>query len=247
MNCKKAQRIIDEAQHADVLPLEAARHVDACAPCQEFSEGRLHLLGLLASAPRVTAPSNFDIVLQARLAERRDGLAAGWKIAGLWWRIPPAYFRTAGLAAAVLVAVFLGQQILLRQTGNVSPAGKQAANAPLESTPVGSVAAGPVSQPDSVSGNGSPVTGTGVNNALASAGTPDSTSEIRRPVHYTRRHGLVAAASNSDFTATTVGFVLMRGPVAERQMAVPMVSVGSQPLFYASDDSRGLRSARASF
>jgi hypothetical protein len=240
MSCKRIRRIVDEADQAALLPYEAVRHIESCTDCRKFQEERTSLLVLLGSVGRVTAPDNFDALLSARMSRRKVNRAFSWQLPGL-------YFKMAGAAAMLMAAIFVSQQLFFKPNANNAPV--SVASTSTES-PVAGALTGPVAasrdarapiagrRTEAGNPNGIPSTGPSLLHA-----TPPS----RPPVHTVRHAAIQTASPYRDVTSTAVGFVLMRGPVAEREMAVPMVSLGAQALFYVNNDARGIRNARASF
>ncbi|MBI3651239.1 MAG: hypothetical protein HY231_09365 [Acidobacteria bacterium] len=99
MNCTTIKRLIDEAEHRDVLPFEATNHVNDCASCRHFANERAGLRYLLSDIPRVSAPTYFDAQLKARLAEAKAKPAFAWLN-------PTLYFRLGTATAALCIAVF---------------------------------------------------------------------------------------------------------------------------------------------
>ena len=101
MNCIKIKRIIDESDRPDVFPLEAAGHIAACPACQSFADERAKLRELTASVARVTAPGNFNALLNERLS-RVKSERFSW--------LSPAGFMRVGTATAGLLVVFVALQ-----------------------------------------------------------------------------------------------------------------------------------------
>jgi hypothetical protein len=98
MNCTKIKRIIDEADRPDVFPLEAAGHIAGCPDCQSFADERAKLRELTGSVARVTAPSNFNVLLNERLS-RVKSQRSSW--------LSPAAFLRLGTATAGLLVMFM--------------------------------------------------------------------------------------------------------------------------------------------
>jgi hypothetical protein len=101
MNCIRIKRIIDEADRPDVLPLEAAGHLPGCPDCQSFADERAKLRELTGSVGRVTAPNNFNVLLNERLSRVKSGRSS--------W-LSPAGFMRLGTATAGLLVVFMALQ-----------------------------------------------------------------------------------------------------------------------------------------
>jgi hypothetical protein len=101
MNCIRIKRIIDEADRPDVFPLEAAGHLAGCPDCQTFADERAKLRELTGSVGRVTAPSNFNALLNERLSRVRSQKSS--------WLSPVGFLRVASATAGLLV-VFVALQ-----------------------------------------------------------------------------------------------------------------------------------------
>jgi len=101
MNCIRIKRIIDEADRPDVFPLEAAGHLAGCPDCQSFADERAKLRELTGSVGRVTAPNNFNVLLNERLSRVKSQ-------GGSW--LSPAGFVRIGTATAGLLVVFMALQ-----------------------------------------------------------------------------------------------------------------------------------------
>ena len=101
MNCTKIKRIIDEADRPDVFPLEAAGHVAACPQCRTFADERAKLRELTGSVTRVTAPGNFNALLNERLSRVKSQRSSWLSSAG---------FLRLGTATAGLLVVFVALQ-----------------------------------------------------------------------------------------------------------------------------------------
>lgn len=107
MKCTKIRNLIDRAERPDLLGHEIERHTTTCEHCRRFAEERLALRVLLGSPGRVGAPSNFDMMLRAKLAAHKSRRSP-------WVLVPASYMRMAGVAAVLLVA-FVGGQTFLPQ------------------------------------------------------------------------------------------------------------------------------------
>lgn len=104
MGCNEIKKLIDEADRPDLLPFEAARHVDACAGCESFARERASLRHVLASGSRVAVPVNFDAVLRQRLEQRMARKTFAWLS-------PAGYLRFGVAAAALMIAIFAAQNL----------------------------------------------------------------------------------------------------------------------------------------
>lgn len=72
MNCKKCRREIDDAAKDQRISDEALAHVAACTPCRTFRTERIALRQMVGSLGVVSAPSDFDFRLRARLAAEKS-------------------------------------------------------------------------------------------------------------------------------------------------------------------------------
>ncbi|MGA9997110.1 MAG: PDZ domain-containing protein [Pyrinomonadaceae bacterium] len=72
MNCKKCQREIDDAAKDQRISDEALAHVAACTPCRTFRTERITLREMVGQLGVVSAPSDFDFRLRARLAAEKS-------------------------------------------------------------------------------------------------------------------------------------------------------------------------------
>src|SRR5438874_7265830 len=112
--CKYIKERIDEAEKPDLLSFEVTEHLGQCDDCERFAIERAALRKLVAGDTRVSAPINFDTMLNARLAEvtaRRS-----------FWRLGLTTYLRIGAATAGLVAMIFGAQYAgLFSGSNVSP------------------------------------------------------------------------------------------------------------------------------
>jgi hypothetical protein len=233
--CNEVKRLIDEADQPDVLSFQASNHLSLCADCKGFADERAALRKLLASGERVSAPSNFDAALNARIAEAGAGRTFSWLGA-------PSLMRLGAATAAVAIMAFAAQYGNLFSNGNrvaqPQPSVTTATNTP------------PVTPPRSLD---LPATDTDVNK-LGHIKPERSHTVAAVPVkftqrYYSRRGGQVAndRVAPEDYSSLQEGgVVLVRGPNGEREVPMPTVSVGAQPLFY-SRQSQPVRNVATSF
>ena len=236
MSCKRIRKLIDSTDRADVFPHEAARHLDSCGACAGFAEERMRLRELLASSGRVAAPANFDAVLRVRLTERSAARPLPWLF--------PAMYLRLGAAAIALVCVFLlGQQFVRNHNKPAAPlAGdsRLAVIPPTESEGETIPPAAPVPGPK------------GVSPFLVPADT-SRPGEGYKSVRANRQRGdsgfryAADVGDDIDPGARTAAVLLMRGPSAEREVMVPAVSVGAQPIFYSYREPQPSHGGRVSF
>jgi len=235
MSCKTIRKLIDSTDKADVFPHEAARHLDSCGACADFAEKRMRLRELLASSGRVAAPANFDAVLRVRLTERSTARPLAW--------LSPAMYLRFGAAAIALVCVFLlGQQFV--RNNRPAALGGDPSVAVIPPLGSGRDTMQPAMPGSTAAGPGSPVV------------VPAFTSkpgEGYKPVRANRTRGesglryVADVGDEIDPGARTAAVLLMRGPSAEREVMVPAVSVGAQPIFYSYREPQPSHGGRVSF
>jgi hypothetical protein len=121
MDCRNVRREINLLELHEALTNDASAHLVNCANCREVSEQSASLRTLVASLGNVTAPENFDMRLQARLARDRQP-ASGWM--NLWRQASgvPAYALAFSLILLVGVVVFLVPRDGERVAGTLPPA-----------------------------------------------------------------------------------------------------------------------------
>jgi hypothetical protein len=133
--CNQIRKSIDHAERCEIVTFEAAGHLASCPECQSFADERTRLRELLASSGRVTAPINFDAVLNERLR--------GVKAQRVAWLSPFAYVRlgaaTAGIILAVVIAQYSGVLSTTRDVSQparvASTEGSQTTTAPVPGNP----------------------------------------------------------------------------------------------------------------
>ncbi|HKP87682.1 MAG TPA: hypothetical protein VJZ26_16395 [Blastocatellia bacterium] len=229
--CNEIRSRIDEADHAGRLSLEINRHTAQCADCRTFADERAALRGLVASGASVSVPVNFDAVLNARLAEVKARKSFSW--------LSPAGYLRLGAATAALAVVFF-----VAERGNLFSDSYQALSA----------ASALQSLPNSITDNWR-------SDDLAHGGStvavvPNQPRELA-PVRYSNglRYGngqgrriAVAPRTPADYVSLDGGgVILVRGQNGERELTVPTVSIGAQPLLYSNRSSQSVRSISVSF
>ncbi len=232
--CNEFKRMIDEAERPDRLPFEVTNHIEACADCGAFSAERISLREMVMSMARVGAPANFDAQLNARIAATRAGGQASW--------IGPAlYFRLGAVAAGVVVTIFVAQLMGFFSPGAPTAGPSEMAVAP---PPVGNTLAGN-QQPRPLQQT-APVARDHVNQTPNQLTIASGIRHPRRVMTTTQ-----AGARSEGFVASEgAGMVLVRGQSGERELTVPAVSLGAQPLLYVNagrTQSQQPRSAGTSF
>lgn len=240
--CNEMKRRIDEADDRESLDLDIMRHTASCSDCRHFAGERTALRELLASTGRVSAPLNFDAMLQARLAETKVRRTPAWLNAAFYLRAGAA---TAALAVAVLVAQSSGlftasQNQPIQQLGS----GVQAI-APLSPTPA------PSTTPKTADlSQDTPALSTSVQPRLVATGSPIHGSHRLRPATINARLGTALPPVRNDMAVLTDGgAILIRGGNGGRDITMPTVSVGAQPLMYvnAGRQPQSVHSAPVSF
>lgn len=225
-SCKTIRELIDEADNPNLLPFEVSQHVDMCGDCERFSTERAGLRTLLASGARVTAPMNFDAMLAARLAERKNRSSVSWLVPAGYLRLGAA---TAGLAVMVLVAQYAGwfsSSVPTDVQHRASTTNKLDQSPPRTSPPAqGDIAQKPSDQ--------SPV-----------AVVPGTRIKGFRSTLATGARG----GAHESLAAEDPGVVLVRGQNGSSDVQMPTVSLGAQPLLYVSaGKQQPVRTVGASF
>ena len=221
--CNYIRKQIDEADKPDLLSFEVTQHLAGCPDCERFADERSALRMLVASSARVSAPINFDAVLNARLAEVKSRRS-------FWWLGSPIYSRL-GVAAAVLAVMFFAAQYagLLSNQSKRSPKPVAVQN-PM---PAPDVSRGvPPALPPIVD----PTPGK-LQNSAAYATVSGARS----------RRGGGRPATPVYLTAEDGGVVLVRGQNGEMDVQMPTVSVGAQPLLYVRAGQRAVSNIGTSF
>jgi|GEM_PF-787948 len=73
MNCQSCRIEIEELETGETLGKAASAHLNACSTCGAFYHERLSLRRLVGSLEPVTAPSDFEFRLRARIAASEGG------------------------------------------------------------------------------------------------------------------------------------------------------------------------------
>jgi hypothetical protein len=219
--CNHIREQIDEADKPDLLSFEVTGHIAECPDCERFAGERSALRMLVASSARVSAPINFDAVLNARLAEVKARRSS-------WWLGSPVYFRlgaaTAGLAVMIFAAQYAG--LLSDQSeGAKEPVAIPVVPAPYEKPYVSS--APPVIE--------------------ATPPTPQYHAAYSNVSGTRSRRGGGRVATQAYLTAEDGGVVLVRGQNGELDVQMPTVSVGAQPLMYVRAGQRAVSNIGTSF
>ena len=228
--CNEIKRRIDEADKPDQLSLEISRHTAQCADCRTFGNERAELRDLLASGARVSVPVNFDAVLNARLAEVKAPKSFAW--------LSPAYLRFGAATAMLAVMVFAAQR------------------SDLFSTEYQALAAASVSLSPDRSGNPEWISRAATPGSSAVEPSANQSGEHVLAAYHqgprinVRQRGRAVSApveAENYFSPYEGGVILVRGQNGEREVTVPTVSIGAQPLFYSSRPAQAVRSVSTSF
>lgn len=207
--CNDIKRRIDEADQPDQPGLEITAHTALCAACREFADQRATLRSLVAAGARVSAPVNFDALLKARLAEVKASKSFAWFS-------PAVYLRFGAATAAIVGMVFAAQYSNLFSTEQPSLATVSRAAQPGQSTfaPLPLV---PVTPPKAIA----PTTPT---LAVVGRSVGSRRDNVARTPFVTR----------DAITLDDGSVIIMRGQNGEREVPMPTVSVGAQPLLYVN-------------
>lgn len=220
MNCSTTRRVIDEVDNPANLPYEAAGHLEGCVPCGQFAGERERLRKLLLEPARVSAPANFEAMVARRLAGRATRKRSFWLSTGF-------YLRAGAAAAALACMTLVIQMAWLGRTTSISR----------------------MAPPNVASNNDQKApslqAGKDASNRATTASQPKQVGPRRTvPVKYVP--DVIAKETVADMTAQPRALILVRNSGSEREIAVPMVSVGAQPWFsvsFQSQDQRAIRSA----
>ena len=229
-NCNETRKLIDEADNPELFSYETARHIESCLPCKDFAQERARLRHLLASSARVTAPHNFDVVLSARLSEVRSRRTVAERL--LSWTGPAAVLRFGAATAAVVIGIFAASYSGL--FSNPAPAVRQEMDglAVVSPEPVASAAPVIAAQPPQPGKISSDET----RYVARSAESRQARRASHRPV-----------VVEPDLAMAATQTVIVRGENFEREVPMPTVSVGAQPLLYVGSGRSSAAGLRASF
>lgn len=220
--CNYIREQIDEADKPDLLSFEVTGHIAECPPCERFAAERSALRMLVASSARVSAPINFNAVLNARLSEVKTRRS-------FWWFGSPAYFKLGAATAGLVIMVFAAQYAGLL-SGN-SNGGKQ------------SIASGnPAPRPDVTPRVLPPPPIVDPPPLGRQNPTVYATAYTAR-----QRRSAVRTAPPIYLTAQDGGVVLVRGQNGDMDVQMPTVSVGAQPLMYVRAGQRAVSNVGTSF
>jgi hypothetical protein len=218
--CNRIREQIDEADKPDLLSFEVSKHIAECPDCERFAGERSALRMLVASSARVSAPINFDAMLNARLAEVKARRAS-------WWLGSPVYFRLGAATAGLVVMVFAAQYAGLfsdrSKGGRESIAPSDLVYGPDEKSTV--------PQPPPMIDAPSPQY-RAHSSAFLNGKPRRSGGGVTAPVYLTAEDG---------------GVVLVRGQNGELDVQMPTVSVGAQPLMYVRAGQRAVSNIGTSF
>lgn len=230
-SCKYIREIIDEADKPDLLSFEATEHIGRCDDCERFAIERASLRKLVAGDRRVSAPLNFDAMLNARLARV--------KARRPFWRLEaPGYFRIAAAAVGLVVMIF-GAQYAGLFSDNTKRTSAELVGSTKPLPPQDRAEAVPAPQPNDMV-LVTPPRGT----------QPALTSPSNAALAIRHRRGDFAVnkvAPPGYLTVEDGGVVLVRGRNGDMDVQVPTVSVGAQPLLYVSAGQRTVRNVGTSF
>jgi hypothetical protein len=229
--CKYIKERIDEAEKPDLLSFEVTEHLGQCEDCERFAIERAALRKLVAGDTRVSAPINFDAMLNARLAEVKARRS-------FWLLRPTAYLRLGAATAGLVIMILAAQYAGLFSGNDVSRQNELQARKPAETlTP--NPNGGKPSTPGAVNVSPAPVVASG-------GGRQYPVSPV--PPRVRRGDVLVGTTAPAGYlTAEDGGVVLVRGRNGDMDVQMPTVSVGAQPLLYVSAGQRTVHNVGTSF
>jgi hypothetical protein len=228
--CNEIKRRIDEADDREALDHDIMRHTASCSDCRLFSVERASLRELIGSMGRVSAPMNFDAMLQARLAEAKTRRTPAWLNTAFYLR---AGVATATLAAAVLVAQTSGFFTAPRND-SISQPGRN--NQAVATSPATEQEAPAIEVNKAVASNTPPVVTPVDRIPVAVVGLSAHGGHHLRSATVNARAGTALPQVGYDLTGsdpvvvTDGGAVLIPGENGRRDIKLPTVSVGAQPL-----------------
>jgi hypothetical protein len=234
--CKYIKERIDEAEKPDLLSFEVTEHLGQCDDCERFAIERAALRKLVAGDTRVSAPINFDAMLNARLAEVKARRS-------FWWLGSPGFLRLGAAAAGLVVMVFAAQYAgLLSKPDQPVVVAVSPNMAPQAPSTDDLVLRKPQSaDPPLLELESRALQLRGLENRIANGGT--------RPIRVSRMDASVGSQTIpvGYLTAEDGGVVLVRGRNGDMDVQMPTVSVGAQPLLYVSAGQRTVRNVGTSF
>jgi hypothetical protein len=210
-DCKRIRGLIDESEKPGVLSYEAEGHISDCADCKAFADERASLRTLLASAPRISIPTNYDVILRARLDESRKAKDFSW--------FSPAGFMQLGAATAGIIIAIAATQYMGIFSGNEQPANALTNGGIAKSLP-------PAPVNPSLPSSQQEIDPPDVPRALAPVAI--------KPVKRVRSTPVYSSAKDTEGTEVDPGFVLLMGQDGQTRVSVPTVGVGAQPLLMSS-------------
>lgn len=220
--CNYIREQIDEADKPDLLSFEVTAHTAECPDCERFAASRRALRTLVASSGRVSAPINFDAMLNARLADVKARHS-------FWWLGSPVYYRLGAATAGLVIMVFAAQYAGLFSYKSKPPTEPVALQNPVF-VPPPDVSPGVLTSPIEPTPN---KLGNDAAYATVSGARPRrSAGRVAPPVYLTAEDG---------------GVVLLRGQNGDMDVQMPTVSVGAQPLLYVRAGQRAVSNIGTSF
>jgi hypothetical protein len=106
--CSTIRRQLDELMLGDPQSPDVSQHLRECNACRDFHEKQTKLRQIVGSLGTVSAPSDFDFRLRAKLASGKSN--GSYQLMGTFWLFGK---RSAVVAAAVLIIV--GGVFLVRE------------------------------------------------------------------------------------------------------------------------------------
>jgi hypothetical protein len=224
ITCNHTKKLIDEADRPERLPLEASSHIALCEGCKVFASERAGLRELIGSSARVTAPANFDALLRERIdASRARGPFA--------WLGGVGYMRLGAATAVLLVAVFAGLY-----SGFFSSDRQATTHQPVASAQPTETASTLQTAPTAPASRITPVHS--IAQTVSVGGRRAGGRRMILPK---------TELTDPDLAGIDPAVVILRGPEGERELPMPAVSVGAQPLMYVGAGRQTGAGTRTSF
>ncbi|HWP44549.1 MAG TPA: hypothetical protein VNO14_14985 [Blastocatellia bacterium] len=233
--CSETRKLIDEADNPEVFSYEAARHIASCLSCKDFAEERARLRQLLGSSAKVVAPANFDAMLSRRLAEARSRRSLAQVFA---WSGPAGLLKFGAATAVAIISVFAASYSGLFSTS--APPQPDGESQVATARPPAARQQPPRTSEYSDPGPQTPVIEP---QRVAPAVRIASYSSPRQPRPAPARPVIV----EPEIITPGTQMVILRGENFEREIPMPTISVGAQPLMYVSAARSSSSSVRASF
>lgn len=221
--CKTIRQAIDESGPAHEVIGQVAEHLRGCAECRTFAAERRTLQGLIAGLGTVSAPSDFDFRLRARLAREKSGARNGGGLAS-FLKVP---LPIAVVALVLLVAV--GGVVIKNWLGS-------------RATPILQAQDNSASAPNAVKAvekNNSQATG-GEEKSLTTGMTNKETVTIQTPAPRNRSLVVTRHQATATREMALVPAAVLESKQPETGGSVMRVPLDGQALKISIEDARGM-------